>query len=588
MNLNIRTKIFVAVFALILVIVGATGLILSQALKGDILERIEGELRQHAEMARVAVESAPEEGIVSNADSLADRLGEAASARVTIILENGQVIGDSNLSKNDVEKVKNHSDRAEVQSALSKGFGKAQRFSSTLDHDMLYIAVTYARPDSRGVVRISRPLSEVSESVFRVKVLVTIAGLIGLVIAALMSAILSHFFSRTLRILVEYARQMVEGRRGGHIEVASLDELGGLAGSLNKLSEQLEQHMTDLAAQRDQFEAVLEGMSEAVLALDENQKVTLINRAGIMLLGLSGRQPVGHTLLEIIRVPDLHELTAGVKSESDQSLEFELPGDPARKILAGATHPRTGGVVVVLHDVTELRRLESIRRDFVSNVSHELRTPVSIIRANAETLLGGALDEREAAVNFLNSMLTNAERLSNLIADLLDISRIEEGKFRLAIENVPVALALRRTAAALETQAIDKNFFIRVEPVGKLEVRADAKALDQVLFNLVDNAVKYAKKGGRVILRALEYNGRVRLEVEDDGLGIAPEHQERLFERFYRVDPGRSREMGGTGLGLAIVKHLVTAMGGEVGIKSAKPHGSIFWLTLSKGSTLNS
>ena len=237
---------------------------------------------------------------------------------------------------------------------------------------------------------------------------------------------------------------------------------------------------------------------------------------------------------------------------------------------------------MVFLDVTDLRRLESIRRDFVSNVSHELRTPVSIIKANAETLLGGAMDDREAAQRFLKSLVVNTERLSNLISDLLDISRIEESQYELRSEEVSLNLSLRRAAAALETQAIEKGMTIRIDSDQDLSVLADAKALDQVMFNLVDNAVKYTPTGGKITLRTISSEETVTIEVEDDGPGVEPRYRQRLFERFFRVDKGRSREMGGTGLGLAIVKHLVTAMGGTVGMRPADDGGSVFWLELPR------
>ncbi|MDJ0761479.1 MAG: ATP-binding protein [Myxococcota bacterium] len=411
--------------------------------------------------------------------------------------------------------------------------------------------------------------------------LIFIGGGVAIGIALIVSAVFSRFLSSTLRILVDFARKTAEGQRRGPIDIVSHDDFGGLAGSLNRLSEQLEGHVTALADERDRFEAILNGMSEAVLALDEAQRVTLINRAAIMLLGL-GDGPIGHTLLETVRAPALHAMVVDVNERGEAAVEFDLPGTEHRRILARATRRKSGGAVVVLRDMTELRQLENVRRDFVSNVSHELRTPVSIIRANAETLLDGAIDNREAAVRFLTSMVTNAERLSNLISDLLDVSRIEAGKYELVKETVPVSLALRRAAAALETQAIEKDFSIQVQPAGDLGVVADTRALDQVLFNFTDNAVKYSPKGGRVLLRAREEQELVCIEVEDNGPGIEPEHRNRLFERFYRVDPGRSREMGGTGLGLAIAKHLATAMNGEVGMTAGKISGSVFWIKLPR------
>jgi len=351
--------------------------------------------------------------------------------------------------------------------------------------------------------------------------------------------------------------------------------------SSRALTDNLEKELGELVKERDRFEAVLEGMNDAVLTLDKDRRVSMINRAGIMLLSM-GEQPIGKALLEMIRVPDLDLLLSRVSSNEASSLEFDLTEAVARRVLATASKLTSGDYVVVLQDVTELRRLETLRRDFVSNVSHELKTPISIISANAETLLGGAMDDREDAVRFLGSMVKNTARLTNLVSDLLDISRIEEGRFDIDKEHIPVVQSLRRAAAALETRAIEKDISLRVESGTDMEIIADARALDQVLSNLLDNAVKYTDNNGHVILRAAPDGQWIKIEIEDDGPGIEPGHRERLFERFFRVDKGRSREMGGTGLGLAIAKHLTNAMEGEIGMIPAKNRGSCFWLRLPK------
>ena len=243
-------------------------------------------------------------------------------------------------------------------------------------------------------------------------------------------------------------------------------------------------------------------------------------------------------------------------------------------------------MVIVMHDVTELRRLETVRKDFIANVSHELRTPVAVIQANAETLVAGALRDPERARSFLDAISRHAERLGRLVSDLLDISRIEAGKYPLVIEPVDLRVLVDGTIAALGLQAGEKGIALVSRLPGELWVAGDDKALEQVLFNLVSNAIKYTPSGGHVEVDAvvIEREGdeamRLRVEVRDDGPGIDPRHHRRVFERFYRVDPGRARDMGGTGLGLAIVKHLVEAMGGQVGVDARRPHGSIFWFTV--------
>jgi two-component system phosphate regulon sensor histidine kinase PhoR len=236
--------------------------------------------------------------------------------------------------------------------------------------------------------------------------------------------------------------------------------------------------------------------------------------------------------------------------------------------------------VIVMHDVTDIRRLENIRKDFVANVSHELRTPVSIVQANAETLLDGALEEPARARTFVEALHRNAERLSRIIADLLDLSRLEAGRYRFDIASVDVEEAVERSLEAVHEKALGREQNIEVSIPEGQAVLADAKALEQVLSNLLENSIKYTPRGGHISVRAEERGGQVRLEIQDDGPGIEAEHRARIFERFYRIDPGRSRDMGGTGLGLAIVKHFVESMGGRVGVDPAFPRGSIFWVTL--------
>ncbi|HEY8375800.1 MAG TPA: ATP-binding protein, partial [Nannocystis sp.] len=357
-------------------------------------------------------------------------------------------------------------------------------------------------------------------------------------------------------------------------------ELLGLAGSLNRMAAELESTVATLAAERSRFEAVLESMDEGVIAVDKAQHLTLINRAALGLLSLSIEHS-GSTLAERIPIPALQELVARALTGQPERREFETRTTPPRQLLAYGSPLRSGqGAVVVMHDVTEIRRLERVRRDFVANVSHELRTPVSIIRANAETLLDGAIERPEIARRFLEAQLRSADRLAALVADLLEISRIEAGTYEMNPDAIALAPIVEHILESVEQLARERSLAVKSDVHEDMFVWADEQALEHVLLNLVDNAVKYTPAGGTIAVRALRQGETVRIEVEDDGPGIEAPHRERVFERFYRVDKGRSREVGGTGLGLAIVKHLCEAMDGQVGVDPAEPHGSIFWITL--------
>jgi two-component system phosphate regulon sensor histidine kinase PhoR len=339
--------------------------------------------------------------------------------------------------------------------------------------------------------------------------------------------------------------------------------------------------MTGEGTDHAQFQAVLDGLDEGVLALNADERVTHVNTVSLSLLDLK-YPPLGRTLHEAIRVPALHDVVHAAHPGKPATVEFDMPVVPPRRLLARVTkHVENGGITVVFHDLTELRQLESVRKDFVANVSHELRTPVSIILANTETLLDGALEDKEHAEGFLGALRRNAERLSSLISDLLVISRLDAGQYALELDAVNVATIIRRAVNSMKAAADKRDLSLSSQlSDSELQVVADEEALQKVIFNLLDNAVKYADRGGEIVVSAKLIGSRVHLEVRDTGPGIEPGLRRRIFERFYRIDPGRSREMGGTGLGLSIVKNLTESMGGAVGVEGATPRGTVFWVSL--------
>ncbi len=579
-RLGIRGKLFLISFAIIVVTAVGIGLYLETRLRDLLTSRIEGELTREARIIASLLESSGTDGTSEALDPLADRLGRDSSARVTIISEDGTVLGDSGIPAEEIGNMENHADRPEVVHALGRGLGQFTRLSSTLETYMLYIAVPYEAEHGRGVVRVAMPLSEVDQAVGRLRAMIAVGVLVGLIVAGFMIALASQFMSGTLRTVVTRAKDIVEGRSGPRLVVSSHDELSRLAGSINRMADELEGAFAELATERDHLEAVLEGIEEAVVAVDGNQTITLVNESALKLLELSG-SPVGRSLLEVIRVPVLYDLASEARERGVKTVEFDLPTSTPRRILAHVTSQRSGeGKVIVLRDVTAVRKLEQARRDFFANASHELRTPVGIIQANAETLMSMPDGDPDKTRAFLDAIHRNSERLSSLISDLLQISRIEEGKYTLDMKPVDVQGPAYSAADAMERPAQEKEIGIERSIPDDLMVLADRKALEDVLFNILDNAVKYTQKGGRVIVRGARSDGRVRIEVEDNGPGIPPKDRERVFERFYRGDAGRSRETGGTGLGLSIVKHLVTVMGGSVKVEPAAPHGCVFVISL--------
>ena len=367
-------------------------------------------------------------------------------------------------------------------------------------------------------------------------------------------------------------------KRVPQVIASPTDDMRQVAEWVNFLADDAERSQRALAHERALLATVAEGLTQGVIAVDAEHRIELLNDAAREMLGVSS-SPVGEPLIEFVRVPQVFAL---LDSDEEATAEVDLASG-RRALIRLARKWGAEGRVLLLEDVTKVRKLETVRRDFVANVSHELRTPVAVIRANAETLLAGAKDDPAIAGKLVDGLHRNAERLARILADLLDLSRLDAGQYRL--ELAPVAV---RAVADQALSAIDRGRGVEVAidiPDG-LSVQADRKALDQILVNLIDNGVKYTREGGHVWVDARDDGDRVRIEIRDDGPGIAEKHRARVFERFYRADPGRSREAGGTGLGLSIVKHLVESMRGEVGVLPNEPTGTIFWLRLPKAASI--
>lgn len=586
MSLGFRRRLLLLSLVFITVVDLGVGLYLEAQLHESLLSRYEGELVRHtramAEALEGEVEGLNDPVLVRpRLDPVADRFGAATEARISVIGPAGELLADSELELPDLEVAEDHGKREEVLAARAGGVGVVRRRSTTLGTDMLYVA-TLLDDTSGRVVRVSVPLAQIDEAVRQLRWILLLAGLAALGAAALLAMAASRLLSRSLRDLVETAQHEAGTLREGTSPVDDEEP-----SSVNALADDLRRTVRLLGTERERFETVLETMGQAVIALDADQRFNTVNQAARDLLGLP-ETVEGRPLLDFVRVPALRGLIDHAATGEPASSEFDYGMSPRRRIQAHATAPRHGGgTVIVMHDVTELRRLETVRKDFIANVSHELRTPVAVIQANAETLLGGAIRDEERAPIFLEALARHADRLGRLVADLLDISRIEAGRYKLEIVPVDLVEIVDRTIAGLAIQAEARGTSLVSQLDGELWVASDDKALEQVLVNLVSNAIKYTQDGGHVevAVRVAEHTAAgepaaLRVEVCDDGPGIDPRHHQRVFERFYRVDSGRTRDMGGTGLGLAIVKHLIEAMNGRVGVDARRPRGSIFWFTM--------
>jgi two-component system phosphate regulon sensor histidine kinase PhoR len=557
---------------------------LSASLRDELEERTAYELERAVRLVadRLAAASGAEP-----LPELAARLGEASETRVTFIAADGRVLGDSKVPGPRLSELENHLDRPEVAAALHGGTGRAERLSRSVHQGMMYVAVAAPPSAPARVARVARSLTQVEAIVASTRWRLFAGSAIALLTALLASLLVARLATRPVAELTDVARAMAAGDYQRRAHVQRPDEIGALAEAMNQLARELHATMGRLGEERDLLTAILDGMQEGVLVVAPDETVLRVNPALLRTLGV-GADARGRSVLAATRLPELAEAAAECLREGAVvSRELATRTVPPRivMVLIAPLVPQgraRQGAVAVFHDLTAIRRLERVRRDFVSNVSHELRTPVSALRGAAETLLEGALEDRERARSFVDLIHRHAERLSRLIADLLDLSRLESGEVQLAPETVDLGLAARQVVEMLAEPARAKGLTV-LQSISGLAVFADPRAVEQVLLNLLDNAVRYTPGGGRVTLSAAREDAAVRVSVVDTGPGIAPQHLPRLFERFYRVDAGRSREVGGTGLGLAIVKHLVEAMGGEVRVESALGVGSTFSFRLPAG-----
>jgi two-component system phosphate regulon sensor histidine kinase PhoR len=527
-----------------------------------------------------------EGGSASEADAwsrLAESLALGTDARVTIVRRDGEILGQSPAA--DPARADGVTLEPDIRDALRTGEGWTVTPSLTGGPRILDVAVAWEGSAGRsGAVRFAVPLTEATFARIELRRAIWCGAAIALLAALALSSVVASRVSGVASELTRAARRMSEGDLTVRTRLPGHDELAELGQALDRLAGGLATTLGELRAERDLQKRILEAMHEGVVVVDGDGRIALVNPA-IRSMLLLGADAVGKLLIETMRHAQLHTMLERARAAPDDRLvEIELPGlKPRRMLVQVAPLAGAEGLLFVFVDVTELRRLESLRRDFVANASHELRTPIAAVRSATETLRTGALEDRVAATRFVDIIERNAVRLQYLVEDMLELSKLESNEFKLKREPVelqrvvPIVLALFRERAEKKGVRLGSDL-----PPTLPAVEGDARALEHVLSNLVDNAVKYCPAGSKISVGASDDDSRVRLVVADTGPGIAPEHVPRVFERFYRVDAGRSRELGGTGLGLSIVKHMVEAMRGKVSVESQVGRGSIFTVSLNR------
>jgi two-component system phosphate regulon sensor histidine kinase PhoR len=581
MTLRFRTQLWVAAFGTAGLAVALTTALVSLAVRSQARAQIErtlvGEARLVAEwLSRRA--GAPPESL----DAEADAIGALLGARVTLIAPDGRVLGDSAEDASALATLDNHSRRPEVVAAKATGLGIAQRYSTTLGTDWLYVAVP-ARGADVAVVRVALPLTDLERQLAGLRRAAWLGLAVGLVAALALAWAGSTRLGRRVAAIAEAARRYAAGDRSAPIDTGGWEELSEVGRALEAALQELDARMTDVARDRARLEAILAGVAEGVLLTDAQGRLVLVNPAARRILGVDAAA-VGRHVLEIVRHPDVATmLQAALEGRGPTRAELVLPRAPDRTYLARAeplSAPGGPGALLVWHDITDVKRVDRVRRDFVANVSHELRTPLTAIRGAVEALQDTDAGSPEQA-HFLDMIARHTHRMERLVQDLLRLARLDAGQERLAPTPCALAPLIAGVAAELEPLIAAKRQRLAVDLAPEAETAtADAAKLHDVLRNLVENAAHYAPEATTITVAARRAPAGLVLTVADEGPGIPDGDRHRIFERFYRVDPARGRNPGGTGLGLAIVKHLVGLHGGTVEAANRPGGGAIFTVTL--------
>ena len=548
--------ILILILAVLILLWGAERS-LRRDLEGDIARGLASE-------ARLIREALPADSL--GWDEAVHRLARQNSHRITLVDGMGRVRADSDFPPGPLPEIENHAGRPEIRHALTSGVGVATRRSETVGRKLMYVAV----PGGPGVIRVAADLAQVDATIASAQRAVAGASLLALLVGTVLALIAGRSIARPLTGLAAASRAIAAGSPP-RFPRSGIPDIDMLVQALRQMHRQLGDRFDELRREQAESAALVESMVEGVIAADGRGHIVTANPAARRMLGYDADE-VLPDLAELFRIKAAREaVDAVLHGQPVQDRQLEMDG---RVFLVNARPLPAGGAVLVLHDLTEVRRLEAVRRDFVANVSHELKTPLTSISGYAETLLGDATDA-ETTRRFLTTILSNARRMQRLVDDLLDLSRIEAGRWQPTRSEVDVAAVARESWAALAGRADAARVELAVDvPAEAPVVNADLDALRQVLTNLLDNSLRYTPPGGRITCLSRRTSGGVAVSIRDNGTGITSDHLPRIFERFYRADPSRSRDEGGTGLGLAIVKHLVEAHGGRVYAQSERGSGT--------------
>ena len=585
--MGIRARVFLIVFFSLAVSIRIAYVIAERDITSTFEEQTIYQLEKQAQLLLVNVDDVSRYGDIKAADLVADKLGNASNSRVTLILNNGVVVGDSDVELESIANLDNHANRDEIKEALVSGKGWSSRYSDTIGKQLLYFAISDNNKIEPNIIRISVPYTYLDQVFASLNLSIFLIGIVAFVVCFIASTLIFNYTYKNLSELENAVSSLAQGpfkkKDKEILPLDGLDEFSSVARSISQVSEALKNQVRLIAKQRNQFGSVLDDLGEGVIVFNDYAEITYHNDQALRILNL--KTDINNKTLKELNIKaigNLYEI-ASKKKKSNKEFEIDLGNGSTRWVLASMNQSNTAKqYILVVHDITQLRKLDSMRRDFISNVSHELRTPVSVIMANSETLLSGALDNKVDAENFSKAILHNAERLSEMVSDLIDLSRIEYGELKLEFEKVNINQSILKALDAIKGLAAKKDISLNFDEYDNEFIRVDINAIDRILINLLDNAIKYSPNKSSVSITIEDKNSHIEINVTDSGKGIDDSDKVRIFGRFYRTAQARASDKTGSGLGLAIVKNLVHSLDGDVGVRNSKSGGSNFWFTVPK------
>jgi len=577
---SIQWRITIWLVLLIIVIMAVLGAYLTSSVRSNRLDDLRTQLENEARItAEASLPGFFGQVNASELDVLAKKLGGQIDARITIIALDGRVLGDSD---EDPALMENHARRPEVSDALDSGIGESTRYSTTLGTQMMYVAVPITDGDEiLGVARVALPLTQVGSSVNSIIIVIIIAMVIAAALVILAAWFITRLITRPIRELTRASREIASGEFGHKISAGTRDESGQLAQAFNEMSSKLKKMLTTASEDKARLAGILDNMADGVLLTDNEGNIILTNNAARTLLNIGEGDTGGRPLIEVVREFEFNELLdACLKTGQEQIAQFESSTSNRflRVIAIPFKDDSPGGALLLVQDLTEVRSLQTMRREMVGNISHEFRTPLAGIKAMVETLQDVAADDKEATRDFLSRIEVEVDRMTQLVAELTELSRIETGKAELELEPIDINNLVEEAVAQLKPQAERQNLTIETSLRSIPAVPVDKERLRQVMVNLVHNAIKFNRPGGSIKITTKSSENTVNVEVSDTGTGIAKGDLPHIFERFYKAD--RSRAGQGSGIGLAIAKHVVESHGGKINVRSEEGKGTTFTINL--------